>query len=111
MVVDSDTVTDGGVTDGGVSGDRRFIWQVGVVVEGIRGAGNEINVGGCSSETAANFEAEVELQSEERLRLFEAMTCAVNTNVCRSRYSEAQAIFCISLLKLIGWTRPASAHK
>lgn len=74
-VVDSDTVTDAGVTDGGVSGDRRFIEYAGVVVEAIRGSGNEMNVGGCSSEMAANFEAEFEPQSEERLLLLEeAMT-------------------------------------
>jgi len=73
MVVESDTVTDGGVTEGGVSGERRF---TGNDAAGIRGAGNEINIefdGGCSSETAANLD-EVELPSEERLLLFEDMT-------------------------------------
>lgn len=82
IVAGSDAVTDGGVTDGGVSGERRFIWHVGVVA-GIRGAGREMNVGGCSSETAANFE-EVALPSEERLLLFEIMTsvdrCAKKIN-------------------------------
>jgi hypothetical protein len=73
MAVGSDTVTDGGVTEGGVSGDRRF---TGNADADNRGAGNEMNIefdGGCSSETAANLD-EVELPSEERLLLFEAMT-------------------------------------
>ena len=79
IVAGSDAVTDGGVTDGGVSGERRFIWQVDVeLVAGMRGAGNEMKVGGCSSETAANFE-EVALPSEERLLLFEVMTLLVDT--------------------------------
>jgi hypothetical protein len=54
---------------------------VDVVVEGIRGSGKEMNVGGCSTETAANFEAELEPQSEERLLLFEAMTQDVGTKI------------------------------
>lgn len=66
----SGTVIDGGVTDGGVRGDRRFIGQADV--RGSRGAGSEIKVGGCSFEREANVE-EVEL-AEERLLLFEDMT-------------------------------------
>jgi len=81
IVAGSGAVTDGGVTDGGVSGERRFIWQVGVVA-GIRGAGNEMKVGACSSETAANFE-EVALPSEERLLLFETMTLIVDAKYDR----------------------------
>lgn len=81
IVAGSGAVTDGGVTDGGVSGERRFIGQVGVVA-GIRGAGNEMKVGACSSETAANFE-EVVLPSEERLLLFETMTLIVDTGYDR----------------------------
>ena len=66
--VESVTVTDGGVTDEGVSGERRFIWN-------LIGEGSEMNVGGCSCETAANFEAELdeELPSDDRLLLFEAL--------------------------------------
>lgn len=67
-------VTEGGVTDGGVSGDLRLSWQV--CGGGIRGAGREINmefVGGCCSETAANLEDEEGELSEERLLLFEDM--------------------------------------
>lgn len=82
-VVDSDTVTEGGVTEGGVKGERLFTGAP--VMVGILGAGNEMNIefefdGGCSVETAANF-AELELPSDERLLLFEAMTCAVDRPV------------------------------
>jgi hypothetical protein len=79
-VVDSDTDTEGGATEGGVKGGRRFTGAP--VMVGILGAGNEMNIefefdGGCSVETAANFD-ELELPSDERLLLFEAMTCAVD---------------------------------
>lgn len=77
-VVWSDTVTEAGVTDGGVSGERLFC-MMGFVKEAAErtGLGSEINVGGFS--TAANlFDEGLEVWSkEERLLLFEGgmVTC------------------------------------